>query len=215
MDNKLVRQDVLDQLEFEPSIDAANIRVAVEDGVVTLTGHVWSYAQKLAAERATRQVKGVRAIAQEIEVRYSSDKKTADDEIAKRALDIIDWDATVPDRAVQVKVERGWVTLTGEVEWQYQRKAAEEDVCRLTGVKGVSNRIIVRPAVPVLDVQRRIEEALARRADTEAKAIRVSVEAGKVVLEGTVQNLDERQAVERAAWSAPGVQSVEDRMTIS
>ena len=215
MDDKELRARVINELDFEPSVEAAHIGVTVEKGIVTLTGHVSSYAEKLAAEAAVRRVRGVRGLAEEIEVLFAEDKKTADDEIAKRALDIIDWDATVPDRAVQVKVERGWVTLTGEVEWQYQRKAAEEDVCRLTGVKGVSNQIILRPAVPVLDVQRRIEEALARRADTEAKAIRVSVEAGKVVLEGTVQNWDERQAIKRAAWSAPGVQSVEDRLTIS
>lgn len=215
MDDRELRERLVNELEFEPSLDAAHIGMTVDKGIVTLTGHVSSYAEKLAAEAAVRRVRGVRGLAEEIEVLFPEDKQTMDDEIAKRALDIIDWDATVPDRTVQVTVERGWVTLTGEVEWQYQRKAAEEDVCRLIGVKGVSNQIILRPAVPMLDVQRRIEEALTRRADTEAKAIRVSVDAGKVVLEGSVQNWDERQAVEQAAWSAPGVQSVEDRLTIS
>jgi len=215
MDDKDLRATIVNELEFEPSVDASHIGVTVEKGIATLTGHVSSYAEKLAAEAAVRRVAGVRALAEEIEVRFSADKKTADDEIAKRALDIIDWDVTVPDGAVQVKVERGWITLTGAVEWQYQRKAAEEDVRRLTGVKGVVNQIILKPSITVADVQRRIEDALRRRADVEAKAIRIRVDGAKVMLEGTVQNWDERQAVERAAWSAPGVQSVEDRLTVS
>lgn len=160
MDNKLVRQDVLDQLEFEPSIDAANIGVAVEDGVVTLTGHVWSYAQKLSAERATRQVKGVRAIAQEIEVRYPTDKKTADDEIAKRALNVLKWHAMIPQDAVKVTVQKGWVTLTGEVNWQYQRKAAEDAIWKLSGVTGVTDSISLKPTVSVSDIKKKIEDAL-------------------------------------------------------
>ena len=123
MDAKQLRQNVLDELEFEPSVDAANIGVIANDGVVTLTGHVSSYAEKLAAERAVRHVKGVRAIAQEIEVRYPSDKKTADDEIAKRALSVLKWYATIPQNAVKVTVQRGWITLAGEVDWQYQRRS--------------------------------------------------------------------------------------------
>ncbi len=215
MDDKELRARIVNELEFEPSVEAIHIGVTVDKGIAALTGHVSSYAEKLAAEAAVRRVRGVRGLVEELEVRLPEDQKTADDAIAKRALDIIAWDSTVPDGAVQVKVERGWVTLTGEVEWQYQRKAAEEDVCRLAGVKGVSNRIVLKPAISLPDVQRRIEDALRRRAHMEAKAIRISVDGGKVMLEGPVQNWDERQAVERAAWSAPGVQSVEDRLTIS
>ena len=216
MDNKLVRQDVLDQLEFEPSIDAANIGVAVEDGVVTLTGHVWSYAQKLAAERATRQVKGVRAIAQEIEVRYPTDKKTADDEIAKRALNVLKWHAMIPQDAVKVTVQKGWVTLTGEVNWQYQRKAAEDAIWKLSGVTGVTDSISLKPTVSVSDIKKKIEDALTRHAQIEAQAVRVHVRNGnKVLLEGMVDNWDEREAIENAAWSVAGVQSVDDRLTIA
>src|SRR6516225_5815603 len=123
MSDLTLRQDILDELEFEPRIDAANIGVAVAKGVVTLTGHVSSYAQKIAAEAAARRVKGVRAIAQEIEVRFPFEKKDSDDEIAKRVADILQWDSMVPDEAIQVSVQKGWVTLSGTVDWQYQRMA--------------------------------------------------------------------------------------------
>jgi osmotically-inducible protein OsmY len=215
MNSKQLRQHVIDELEFEPSVDAATIGVAVENGVVTLSGHVPSYAAKLAVERATRRVKGVRAIAQEIEVRYASDKKTADDEIAKRAISIIKWDAMAPSDAIQVTVQRGWVTLSGEVEWQYQRRAAEDAVRRLSGVTGVFNNLSLKPTVNVPDIKKKIEDALSRHAKVEAQAIRVIVHDGnKVSLEGKVESWDEREAVEDAAWSVAGVQSVDDRLTI-
>jgi len=215
MDSSQLRQNVIDELEFEPSINAANIGVAAENGVVTLTGHVSSYAEKLAAERTAREVKGVRAIAQEIEVRYPFDKKTADDEIAKRAVDILKWDAMTPPGSLKVTVQKGWVTLIGDVDWQYQRKAAEDAVRKLSGVTGVFNNISLRPAVHAGDVKKQIEDALARRAKVEAGAIRVSVRDGnKVSLEGVVESWDEKEAVESAAWSVAGVQSVDDRLTI-
>ena len=215
MDDKELHDRIITELEFEPRVDATHIGVTFEKGIATLTGHVSTYAEKLAAEAAVRRVRGVRALAQEIEVRWPSDKKIADDEIAKRALDLLSWDVTVPAEAVQVKVENGWVTLTGEVDWQYQKKAAEDDVHKLTGVKGIINEIALKLQVKVPDVQHRIEDALRRRADVEAQAITVRAHEGKVVLEGTVRSLDERQAVESAAWSAPGVKSVEDRLTIA
>jgi osmotically-inducible protein OsmY len=214
MTDTQLRQDIVDELEFEPSIDAANIGVAVDDGVVTLTGHVGSYAQKMAAEAAVRRVRGVRAIAQEIEVRYPSDPKTSDDEIAKRALDALRWDVTVPDEKIKLTVHKGLVTLTGEVSWQYERSAAERAVLRLFGVTGVANSITIKPRVQAADVKRKIEEALKRYAEVEAQAIRVSVLNDKVTLDGKVDNWDERQAVENAAWSAPGVRFVEDHLAI-
>ena len=208
-----LRQDVVDELEFEPSVDAAHIGVAVDKGVVTLTGHVASYAEKQAAIAAVRRVKGVRAIAEEIEVRYPLDKKTSDDEIAQRAIDILGWDMMVPSDSIQVMVHNGWVTLTGNVDWHYQKKQAEEDVRKLSGVRGVTNTIEIKPSVQAEDVKRKIEEALKRHAEIEASAIRVTVrERNKVLLEGKVGSWDERNAVENAAWSAPGVKSVEDRM---
>ena len=208
-----LRQDVVDELEYEPSVDAAHIGVAVDKGVVTLTGHVASYAEKQAAIAAVRRVKGVRAIAEEIEVRYPLDKKTSDDEIAQRAIDILGWDMMVPSDSIQVMVHNGWVTLTGNVDWHYQKKQAEEDVRKLSGVRGVTNTIEIKPSVQAEDLKRKIEEALKRHAEIEASAIRVTVrERNKVLLEGKVGSWDERNAVENAAWSAPGVKSVEDRM---
>jgi osmotically-inducible protein OsmY len=158
----------------------------------------------------------VRAIAQEIEVRYPGDKKTADDEIAKRALNILKWDAVVPPDSVKVTAQKGWLALTGEVDWQFQKKAAESAVRKLSGVTGVSNSITIRPSVSAFDVKKKIEDALERNAHIEARAIRVDVlDGNKVRLEGQVDSWDDRDVTEDAAWSVAGVQSVDDRLTIS
>jgi osmotically-inducible protein OsmY len=215
MSDVSLRQNVLDELEFDPSVDAAKIGVVVDKGVVTLTGHVGSYAEKVAAERIVQRVIGVRGIAEEIEVRYPSEKKDNDDEIAGRAAKILDWDATIPPDKVKVKVEKGWVTLNGEVEWQYQRVAAEMAVRKLSGVLGVTNIIAVRPRVDAANVKHRIEEALKRNAELEAGGIRVAVAGGKVTLEGKVRAWHERGVAERAAWAAPGVNAVEDRLIVA
>jgi osmotically-inducible protein OsmY len=215
MTGKLLRQYVIDELDFDPSFDSANVGVAVENGVVTLTGHVGSYAEKIAAEKAAQRVKGVHAVAQEIEVRYPEQKKTADDQIAERAIAIIGWDAMVPVDAVMVKVQKGWVTLTGNVEWQYQRTAAESAIRRLSGVIGVTNLIEVKPRIQPQNIKAKIMEALKRNAELEADSIRVTVKDDKVTLEGRVKAWFERGIAERAAWSAPGVKSVEDRLSIS
>lgn len=214
MSDITLRQNILDELEFEPSIDAANIGVAVDGSVVTLTGHVGSYAEKVAAERVALRVKGVRAMAQEIEVRYPESKKTADDEIAKRALNIIAWDTTIPDDKIQVKVQNGWVTLSGEVNWNFQRIAAENAVRKLSGVVGVANLITVYPHVDASNIKHRIDEALKRSAELDAGGIHVSVSDGKVTLRGKVRAWREREVAEVAAWAAPGVTSVEDQLTI-
>jgi osmotically-inducible protein OsmY len=158
----------------------------------------------------------VRAIAQEIEVRYPGEKKTADDEIAKRALNILKWDAVIPGDAVRVTVQKGWVLLTGEVDWQFQKKAAEDAIRKLSGVTGVSNSITIKPRVSASDIKKKIEDALARNAHVEARAIRVNVsDSNKVRLEGAVDSWDDRDVVENAAWSVPGVQSVDDRLAIA
>jgi len=214
MDDKTLRQFIIDELDFEPSIDAANIGVAVEKGVVTLTGHVANYVEKLAAERAVKRVKGVKAIAQEIEVRFSNQPKRSDDEIAQRALDILTWSVQVPVDSIQVKVEKGWITLTGAVEWQYQKQAAESAVRHLSGILRVSNMIEIEPHVAAADVHRKIMDSLKRNAEVEADSIRVVVDNGKVILEGKVKAWYERNLAERAAWSAPGVKAVEDRLSI-
>jgi osmotically-inducible protein OsmY len=214
MQDYALRQDVLDQLEFEPSIDANDIGVTVEDGVVTLTGHVPSYRQKLATERLVSRIKGVRGLAVEIEVR-SGTMGTADDQIAKRALNFLKWSTMVPADKVQVKVENGWVTLTGTLDWQYQKDGAAAALRDLKGVKGITNLIELRPRVSSKDVKARIEGALKRSADLEAHAITVNVLGNKVVLDGNVRAWSERHLVENAAWSVPGVMVVEDRLTVS
>lgn len=214
MDDRTLRQHVTDELDWEPTVDAANIGVAVNNGVVTLTGHVPSYAQLVAAEAAVKRVKGVQAIAQEIEVRFAGAAAHSDEDIASRAVLLLKWNAEVPRDAIQVKVSKGWVTLTGEVEWQYQRQAAEDHVRGLIGVKGISNLVVVRPRVEAQDVSRAIREALDRDARLEAEQIKVAVQAGKVRLEGRVRSWHEREAAERAAWAAPGVEAVEDHIVI-
>ncbi|MCZ8542720.1 BON domain-containing protein [Mesorhizobium qingshengii] len=209
-----LRQNILDELEFEPSIDAAHIGVAVEDGIVTLTGHVSSYWEKTTAENVVKRVKGVKGLAEEIEVRLVGLKGTADDEIAKRAVDAITWNVSIPRDKVQVKVQDGWITLTGKLEWQYQKNAAAEAVRGLAGVVSVANQIEIAPRASVSDIKKRIENALKRDAETEAQTIHVKVLDGKVTLEGKVRAWSERQAAERAAWSSPGVRAVEDRISI-
>ncbi|WP_047462167.1 BON domain-containing protein [Rhizobium rhizogenes] len=209
-----IRRDILDELEFDPSVDAANIGVSVENGVVTLSGHVKSYAEKMAADAIAQRVKGVRAIAEEIDVRWPERKKHADDEIASRALDIIAWDTALPDGAIDVKVQRGWVTLSGQVRWHFQRMAAENAVKKLGGVLGVTNYLTIRQLVGMSDIKDRIERALRRNAEIEADGIRVRVSESKVVLEGDVHAWNERHAAEQAAWSVPGVAVVENHLHV-
>lgn len=216
MSDNILRQNIIDELEFEPAVDAAHIGVAVEDGVVTLSGHVGSYAEKLAAEKAAKRVKGVRALAEGIKVRFPEDKKASDDEIAHRALTILKWSAAVPQNTVMVKVQDGWVTLSGEVDWQHQRWTAENLVRRLSGIHGVLNSITLKQKVEPRDVKRKIEDALRRSAEIASERIQVSVEDGRsVALDGSVHDWEERDAVERAAWSVPGVTRVIDRLRIS
>ncbi|MGB3740836.1 MAG: BON domain-containing protein [Castellaniella sp.] len=214
MKDTTLRDLVENALDYEPSIDAANIGIAVRNGVVTLTGHVASYAQKLAAERVVEGVSGVHGIAQEIEVRDTFSKQMADDEIASRALKIIAWDVTVPTDKIRVKVQKGWITLSGTVDWYFQRAAAERAVRRLSGVLGVTNQILVSPAIAAGDVKRNIENALKRSAEVEAKGITVSVIGSKVTLEGKVRSWREKKSIERAAWAAPGVASVDNQLVL-
>lgn len=216
MSDMMLRENVLDELNYEPSLDATNIAVMARDGVVTLTGHVASFAEKLAAERATWRVHGVKAIAQKLEVELPGSKKLSDDDIARRAINILAWDVLAPAEGIHVKVSNGWVTLSGAVPWNYQREAAEADIRKLSGVTGVSNDIQVEPRVQAGDVRKNIVDALKRHAEVEAERIKVDVRAdGTVAIEGHVDDWEERKAVERAAWSAPGVRSVENRVRIA
>jgi osmotically-inducible protein OsmY len=210
-----LRQMVIDELEWEPRIDPAHIGVACRDGVVTLSGHVTHYAERTAAEHATRRVRGVKALAIELEVRLPSERKTADDEIAGRAVKILEWDSLVPHERISIEVEKGIVTLTGTVEWQYQKDEAEFDIRKLGGVKMIINDIIVKPEVRAADVQASIRRALERNADLDASHITVRVSDDRVILDGKVSAWIEREIAEQAAWSAPGVSVVEDRIAIA
>lgn len=210
-----LRKAILEELEFQPDINAANIGVSVDNGVVTLSGHVNSLAQKVSAERAIKSIKGVRALAEELEVRLNNNCGTGDDTIAQRALKIIRWSSDVPEGDVKVTVQHGRVTLEGEVDWQYQKETVESSVRKLSGITAVDNRLILRPRLDVFDIQERIEAALKRNAELHAHKIRVKVEGDVVTLEGQVHLWRERQIAERAAWSVPGVTRVEDHLMLA
>ncbi|MES2496422.1 MAG: BON domain-containing protein [Pseudomonadota bacterium] len=210
-----VQQDVMAELAWEPSVDQADIGVAVNDGVVTLSGYVKSYPEKMAAEKATRRVAGVTAIAEEIKVRFASDPKTADHEIAKRILDMFAWNVSIPDDKIKVKVEHGWVTLTGTVDWYYQSSEASKVAGKVTGVLGVGNLLEVRKLPTSFDVKERIMAAFKRQADLDAATVTVTTDGGTVRLGGRVKAWNERGIAERAAWAAPGVTKVEDNIVVT
>ena len=215
MDDKTLRQNIIDELNFEPSIDAASIAVAVDDGVVTLTGKVPNYAQKHLAELAVRRVRGVRGIAEELKVMLDGSNPYADDDIAQRALTVLDLNVLVPIGKIMVKVEHGWLTLTGEVEWDYQRTAAMHDLRKLRGVMGITNNVTLKPHASAPDIKQRITDALKRSAEVEGSRIKVSVINGEVELRGDVDSFADRRSVAQAAWSAPGVTMVKDHVHVN
>lgn len=208
-------QSVLDELAWDPSVTESHIGVTAHGGVVTLSGHVGSYAEKCAAEHAVGRVSGVKGIAEELEIRYLYDVGHGDEDIARQALNVLNWDLSVPKDKVKVKVEKGWITLSGVVHWYYQKNAAEKDVRKLFGVMGVSNLITIEPALRASDVQRKIKAAFGRNAEFEAEHIVVSIDGSKVTLTGKVDSYYERSLAENTAWSAPGVTDVNDLITIS
>ena len=205
---------VLAELEWEPSITAAHIGVTANAGVITLTGQVESYAQKHAAEAAARRVKGVLAVAEELEVQVPFERRRGDDEIAAAIVDRLAWDVSVPRDAVQVRVEKGWVTLTGEVGWHYQREAAGQDVRRLHGVVGVSNQVSLKPGVNSTNISNDISSALHRSYFPDPDAITVTAEGGKVRLTGNVHSWHARQVAAETAWGAPGAIDVENLLAV-
>ena len=209
-----LRRDVIEELEWEPSLDAAEIGATAHEGIVTLTGSVKSYAEKLTAERAARRVRGVKAIANDIAVRLDGHAERTDADIAEAAVDALKWKASVPQGCAQVSVTKGWITLEGEVDWHYQRDAASEAVDHLVGVKGVSNLITVAPRVTATEVKCRIEAAFRRGAELDAQNVRVEAHDGKVTLRGDVRSWSERREAERTAWAAPGVIQVENLIAI-
>ena len=209
-----LQRDVLDELAWEPSVDAANIGVSANNGVVTLQGYVSSYAEKHAAEQAAKRVYGVKAVANDLEVKLPGSSKRSDTDIAAAAVNALKPNVLVPADSIKVTVSNGWVKLEGEVEWQFERDAAESAVRYLTGVTGVSNLIRVKPRVSATEIKNKIEEAVKRSAEMDARRISVETQDGKVILEGTVHSWVEREEAERAAWSAPGVRAVEDRIAV-
>jgi osmotically-inducible protein OsmY len=211
-----IQQEVLAELAWDARVQPNEIGVTVQDGVVTLTGRVDSFVKKWAAEQAAHRVRGVVAVANDLEIRLPTSDERTDADIAAAALQALEWDALVPVEKLEVTVTNGWVTLSGELEWQFQRTDAERVVRRLAGVRGVSNLIKVTPRVKPApgELKSKIEDALVRSAETDADRIEVQVDGHKVTLKGTVRSWAERKEAERAAWSAPGVASVDDQIVV-
>ncbi len=209
-----LRRDVTDELEWEPSIDAAEIGVTAHDGVVTLTGAVKCYTDKLTAERVTKRVQGVKAIANDIEVRLPGTAERTDSDVARVAIEALKWKTFAPEGRIKVVVQKGWITLEGDLDWQYQRDAAFEAVHNLVGVKGVTNLVAVKPRVSATALKSRIEAAFRRSAEIDAHKVQVETYDAKVTLRGDVHSWSEREEAERTAWSAPGVQRVENLIAI-
>jgi len=214
MTDRQLQNDVQRALEWEPSIDAANIGVSADKGVVTLYGDAKSYAEKTTAERVTLGVYGVNAVANDINVRLGNAFQRNDPDIAQAAVSALRWNTVVPDDSITLTVSNGWVTLKGHVDWKYQSTAAADSVRDLIGVRGVTNAITIEPHVSAADVQSKIEEALKRSAQLDARRISVAVSNSTVTLTGNVHSWFERNEARRAAWSAPGVKDVDDRIAV-
>jgi osmotically-inducible protein OsmY len=214
MTDRDLQEHVQKALDWEPSIDSADIGVSVENGVVTLRGDVRSYSEKAAAERVALRVYGVKAVANDVNVRLGDSQKKSDTDIAQAVVSALRWNTVVPDEKITIAVSDGWVTLKGKVDWEYQRAAAAHAVRDLTGVRGVTNMISLEPHISASDVKSKIEAALKRSAEVDARRIYVGVTDGKVILSGNVHSSFERDEARRAAWAAPGVNEIDDRIAI-
>jgi osmotically-inducible protein OsmY len=214
MTDKDLKQAVQNALDWEPSVDPGDIGVSSDNGVVTLRGNVRTFAEKQAAERAALRIFGVKAVANDLAVHLPTSFERTDTEVAHAAVTALKWNSVVPAAKLTVTVSDGWITLKGNVEWQYQKDAAARCVRDLFGVKGVTNTIAVLPQVKPIDVRDKIEAAFKRSAEVDARRINVNATDGKIILTGTVRSYAERQEAERAAWASPGVTQVDDHLTI-
>jgi osmotically-inducible protein OsmY len=210
-----IKRDVEAELKWDPDIDATDIAVSAKNGVVTLAGYVPSYLMKYGAEKAAKRVAGVVGMANDLEVRLPSIDERPDPDIARDAVAAIKSRLPISWDRIKVIVKNAWITLEGEAEWNYQRQTAEEAVRALKGVKGVTNSIVVKPRAEPTDIKKKIEDAFRRNAEIDAGRIQVETHAGEVILKGTVRSWVEREEAERAAWSAPGVVRVEDRIVVN
>jgi osmotically-inducible protein OsmY len=215
IDDGDIRRKVIAELDWDPSIDASAVGVAVKDGVVTLSGSIASYWQKKEAERVAKRVAGVKAVAEDLTIKLPGAAERSDADIAQSVVTGLRFNVAVPHDRIQVTVENGWVTLEGEVEWQYQKSVAESAIKYLMGVKGVTNSISIKPRISAADVKAKIESAFARRAQLNANQIRVESNDSKVILRGSVHSWDEKDQAEQAAWGAPGVTKVENDVIVS
>ena len=210
-----LQHDVLAELEWQPSIEASKIGVTAKDGVVTLTGSVASYADKTTAERVAKRVYGVKAVANDVEVKIPGSSQRGDTDIATAALNALKWDTTIPEDRIKITVRNGWITLEGTVDWWYQKEAAERVVRNLSGVTGLTSQITVKSRAKPGEVKSKIEAAFKRSAEMDARRVGVEAHDGKVILHGNVHSWTEKEEAEQAAWAAPGVSEVENRITVT
>ncbi|TLP81734.1 BON domain-containing protein [Maribacter sp. ACAM166] len=209
-----IKQDILDELVFQPNIDETEIGVIVKDGVVTLTGFVDAFSKKVAAEKAAKSVAGVKAVAEDIQIKYGDDYRKTDQEIAKAAVNALEWNASVPNNKILVKVDDGYIVLTGDVTWKYQKNAAKRTIENLLGVKGVVNNIEIIQKVEPKEVKEQIEKAFERSADIDAQHVLVKIEGSVVTLTGTVSSIKEKDDATKAAFHAPGVTEVKNEIKV-
>ena len=209
-----LRREVEQELAAEPSIDATAIGVAVKDGIVTLAGHVGSYAEKLSAERCVSRLKGVRATVSALDIKLPTSSRVTDEDIARAAISALAWNTSVPQDRIKVEVGSGWITLEGDVDWHYQKTAAHDAVSNLRGVKGITDKIVVKPATVRNSVKAHIEAALRRRYGEDLNHIQIETRGDHVILRGTVSSLPERLEIERTAWTTPGVCNVDNNLAV-